>query len=54
VRVVRALAAKPSDWLRLPQTAIDAGLAFGALLRGRRRLGVRLGCDARTLLFDVP
>jgi hypothetical protein len=54
VRVVRAFAVAPSDWLRLPQTAIDAGLAFGALLRGRRRLGARLGFDPRALLLDVP
>ena len=54
VRVVRAFAARPADWLRLPQTAIDAGLAFGALLRGRRRLGLRLGCDPRAFLLDVP
>ena len=54
VRVVRAFAARPADWLRLPQTAIDSGLAFGSLLRGRRRLGLRLGLDARALLLDVP
>jgi hypothetical protein len=51
--VVRSLAAEPSQLPSLARTALDARAAFASLLRGRRRLGARLGCDPRALLFDV-
>jgi adenosylhomocysteine nucleosidase len=51
--VLRSLASAPSQLPPLVRTALDARAAFAALLRGRRRLGFRLGCDPRAFLFDV-
>jgi hopanoid-associated phosphorylase len=51
--VMRSLVRTPSQWPLVVRTALDAGAAFAALLSGRRRLGTRLGCDPRALLFDV-
>ena len=51
--LMRALVRAPSQWPLVARTALDAGAAFSALLSGRRRLGARLGCDPRALLFDV-
>jgi hopanoid-associated phosphorylase len=51
--IVRSLARAPAQWPQAARTALDAGAAFAALLSGRRRLGARLGCDPRALLFDV-
>ena len=52
--VLRALAAAPSQLPLLLRTASDARVAFASLRRGRRCLGLRLGCDPGTLDFDVP
>jgi adenosylhomocysteine nucleosidase len=51
--VLRSLARTPSQLPQLLRTAIDAQAAFAALRRGRRRLGVRFGCDLRALDLDV-
>lgn len=51
--VLRSLARAPGQLPLLARTAIDARAAFGALLRGRRRLGPWLGCDLRALERDV-
>lgn len=52
--VMRSLARAPGELPRLARTAIDARTAFRALLRGRRRLGARLGyAGNRSLALDV-
>ncbi|HEY7787684.1 MAG TPA: phosphorylase [Casimicrobiaceae bacterium] len=52
--VVRSLARTPSQLPLLVRTAIDARAALRALLRGRRRLGGRLGyVELRLLELDV-
>jgi adenosylhomocysteine nucleosidase len=53
--ILRSLARTPAQLPSLTRTAIDARVAFRALLRGRRLLGLRLGYpDLRELLVDVP
>ena len=52
--VMRSLARTPGQLPLLLRTAIDARTAFRALLRGRRRLGARLGyAGVRSLELDV-
>jgi hopanoid-associated phosphorylase len=52
--VMRSIARTPSQLPLLLRTMIDARTAFRALLRGRRRLGARLGCaGVRSLELDV-
>ena len=51
--MLRSLAGAPAQWPLVARTALDAAAAFAALLGGRRRLGARLACDPRALLFDV-
>jgi hopanoid-associated phosphorylase len=52
--VLRSLRRSPGQFGSLARTAIDAGIAFRALSRGRRCLGPRLGfADVDKLLLDV-
>ncbi len=51
--MMRSLARAPAQWPLVARTALDAAAAFAALSSGRRRLGARLACDPRALLFDV-
>lgn len=51
--VVASLALTPAQLPLVVRTAIDARTALAALLRGRRLLGMRLGCDLRVLERDV-
>jgi adenosylhomocysteine nucleosidase len=51
--VLRSLVRTPSQLPLLVRTAWDARVAFAALRRGRRRVGVRFGCDLRALDLDV-
>jgi adenosylhomocysteine nucleosidase len=51
--LLRSLVRTPSQLPLLVRTAIDAQATFAALRRGRRRLGVRFGCDLRALDLDV-
>ena len=51
--VLRSLARTPSQLPLLLRTACDARVAFAALRRGRRCVGVRFGCDLRPLDLDV-
>jgi hopanoid-associated phosphorylase len=53
--ILRSLARSPAQLPSLARTAIDARVAFRALLRGRRLLGPRLAYpDLGELLVDVP
>jgi adenosylhomocysteine nucleosidase len=53
--LLRSLLREPRQLPQLARTALDAGAAFSALLRGRKMIAGSLGfCDFDELLLDVP